>query len=102
MKRLFKILKWTSISIISILILGILFVRFSRLTDKMIYQTNNNYEVFESNFNHQVFHIPLDNEIRIHAVLFKPDSIKSDLRYSLFQANNGERKAVLLISMFSI
>lgn len=76
MKRLFKILKWTSISIISILILGILFVRFSRLTDKMIYQTNNNYEVFESNFNHQVFHIPLDNEIRIHAVLFKSDSIK--------------------------
>ena len=71
-----KILKWTSISIISILFLGILLVRFSRLTDKVIYQTNNSYEVFESNFNHQVFHIPLDDGIRIHSVLFKPDSIK--------------------------
>jgi uncharacterized protein len=76
MKRFFKVLQWISISIISILILGILFIRFSRLTDNMIYQTNNNYEVFESNFNHQVFYIPLDNEIKIHAVLFKPDAIK--------------------------
>jgi len=75
MKKILKILKWITISVITILILGILYVRFSRLTDKMIYQTGNNYEIFESLFNHEELYIPLDNDIKIHAVLFKPDSI---------------------------
>jgi len=42
----------------------------------MIYQTGNNYEVFESSFKHKELHIPLEKDIKIHAVLFKPDSIK--------------------------
>ena len=76
MKRLLKILKWIAISVISILILGILYIRFSRFTDKMIYQTTNDYETFESAFKHDEFYIPLDDGIKIHAVLFVPDSIK--------------------------
>lgn len=42
----------------------------------MIYQTTIDYETFESTFKHDEFYIPLDDGIKIHAVLFVPDSIK--------------------------
>lgn len=75
MKRAFKILKWLSISILTILILSILFIRFTRLTDKMIYQTGNNYETFESVFDYDEFYFEVEKDVKIHAVLFKTDSI---------------------------
>lgn len=76
MKKILKVLKWIVISVFAILIIGIIYVRFSRLTDKMIYQTGNNYEVFESSFKHKELYISLEKDIKIHAALFKPDSIK--------------------------
>jgi len=76
MGKIFKVLKWIVISVFTILIIGIIYIRFSRLTDKMIYQTGNNYEVFESSFKYKELYIPLEKDIKIHAVLFKPDSIK--------------------------
>ncbi|MCF6240881.1 MAG: alpha/beta fold hydrolase [Bacteroidales bacterium] len=76
MKIILKVLKWIAISVFVILVIGIIYIRFSRLTDKMIYQTGNNYEVFESSFKHKELYIPLEKDIKIHAVLFKPDSIK--------------------------
>lgn len=72
MKKILKVLKWFIISLISILVVGILLIRFTRLTDKMTYQTGNNYETFESDFNHDEFFIPLEKDMKIHAVLFKP------------------------------
>jgi uncharacterized protein len=74
MKKILKVLKWIAISILMIIILGILFIRFTRLTDKMIYQTENDYENFESHFDHDELFIPIGKDIKIHAVLFKPDS----------------------------
>lgn len=76
MKKLINVLKWSAISIIGVLLFGILYVRLSRLTDKLIYQTGNTYETFESPFNHNEFYIPLEDGIEIHAVLFEPDSVK--------------------------
>lgn len=40
----------------------------------MIYQTSNDYEIFESNFNYDELFIPIEKDIKIHAVLFKPTS----------------------------
>ncbi len=76
MKKLLKVLKWIIISILIVLVLGIIYIRFTRLTDEIIYQTGNSYEKFESRFNHDELFIPLGNDAKIHAVLFKPDSIK--------------------------
>jgi hypothetical protein len=42
------------------------------MTDKMIYQINNENEVFESKFNHEELFISIEKDIKIHAVLFKP------------------------------
>jgi len=75
MKKIINVLKWIVISILAILIIGIIYIRFTRLTDKMIYQTGNNYETFESGFNHKELFIPLGDGVKIHAALFKPDSI---------------------------
>ncbi len=74
MRKFLKIVKWLIISISVILVLGVLLIRFTRLTDKMIYQTGNNYKLFESNFNHHELFIPVEKDIKIHAVLFKPIS----------------------------
>ena len=74
MKTFLKALKWIFISVFAILILGILFIRFTRMTDKIIYQPDDDYEVFESRFNHEELFIPVEKDIKIHAVLFKPKS----------------------------
>ena len=74
MKKFLKALKWLFILVFAILILGILFIRFTRMTDKIIYQPNFDYEVFESRFNHEELFIPVEKDIKIHAVLFKPTS----------------------------
>jgi len=74
MKKIYTVLKWIVISILTILIVGIGYIRFTRFTDQMIYQTSNNYELFESPFNYEEIFIPIEKDIKIHAVLFKPDS----------------------------
>lgn len=42
----------------------------------MIYQTSGfDYEVFESNLNYEQLFFEVDKNIKIHGVLFKPDSL---------------------------
>ena len=74
MKKFLKALKWIFILVFAILILGTLFIRFTRMTDKIIYHLHIDYEVFESRFNHEELFIPVEKDIKIHAVLFKPTS----------------------------
>lgn len=76
MTKFLKVTKWFLITISSLIILTILYLRFSRFSDKMIYQTNNsNYSEFSSSLNHEEFYFNLDENIKLHGVLFKPDSI---------------------------
>ncbi|WP_299676937.1 alpha/beta hydrolase [uncultured Tenacibaculum sp.] len=76
MTKLFKILKWLLIVIVTIIILGLLYLRFSRFSDGMIYHVNGlEYSEFKSDFNHEEFYFDIAKNTKIHAALFKPDSI---------------------------
>ncbi len=76
MSRFLKILKWFFITVLSLLMLSILYLRFSRFSDKMIYQMNGtDYAKFTSDLNHDEFYFEVDKDVKLHAVLFKPDSI---------------------------
>lgn len=78
MNKFLKIIKWSTITIFSIIILSILYLRFSRFSDKMIYQMNGtDYVEFKSELNYEEFYFNVDNDVKLHGVLFKPDSIKS-------------------------
>ncbi|MEM6377478.1 MAG: alpha/beta fold hydrolase [Bacteroidota bacterium] len=76
MRKFLKIMKWLAISIFAILIVAILYLRFSRFSDKMIYQMNGtDYAEFRSDLNHEEFYFEVGDEVKLHGVLFKPDSI---------------------------
>lgn len=76
MNKFLKIIKWLSITIFSIIVLSILYLRFSRFSDKMIYQTNGfDYEIFQSDLNFEQLFFNVDDNVKLHGVLFKPDSI---------------------------
>ena len=78
MKKFLKIIKWLIITIFTIIILSILYLRFSRFSDKMIYQMNGtDYAEFKSELNYEEFYFDVDNDVKLHGVLFKPDSIAS-------------------------
>ncbi|WP_109301856.1 alpha/beta hydrolase [Aquimarina sp. AU474] len=78
MKKLLKITKWLIITIFAITLLSILYLRFSRFSDKMIYQTNDtSYTEFKSELNYEEFYFEVDDDVKLHGVLFKPDSITS-------------------------
>ncbi|WP_086031119.1 alpha/beta hydrolase [Tenacibaculum holothuriorum] len=77
MKKILKFAKWLALVIFSLLVLIILFLRFSRFSDKMIYQMNGtDYAEFTSELNHQEFYFDVDKDIKLHGVLFKPDSLE--------------------------
>lgn len=76
MKKILKITKWLFVIVFSIIILAIFYLRFSRFSDKMIYQMRGtNYEKFESELNHEEFYFEVEKNVKLHGVLFKPDSI---------------------------
>lgn len=78
MNKLIKAIKWFVVIIFLVIILTILFLRFSRFSDKMIYQTNGlDYAKFTSELNYEEFYFNIENNVKLHGVLFKPDSIKS-------------------------
>lgn len=78
MKKFLKIIKWLTITIFIIIVLSILYLRFSRFSDKMIYQMNGtDYTEFKSEFDYEEFYFDVDNDVKLHGVLFKPDSISS-------------------------
>ncbi|WP_432410975.1 alpha/beta hydrolase [Rasiella sp. SM2506] len=78
MRKFLKIIKWILITVFSIVVLSVLYLRFSRFSDKMIYQTNGtDYSEFQSTLNYEEFYFDVDDDIKLHGVLFKPDSITS-------------------------
>lgn len=75
MKNFFKAVKWLIIVSFSIATLFILYLRVSRFTDKMIYQTTGfDYENFESDLNFEQLFFNVEDSVSIHGVLFKPDT----------------------------
>ncbi len=78
MKILLKILKWIGIAIVCILFVGILYIRFTRKVDVMIYQGENfkPYDKFESKFDVTEDFITIDKNVILHTALFKPDSLE--------------------------
>lgn len=76
MKRFLKFIKWTFLFLILISVGIILYVRYTRLTDEVMYETNDvTYDTYTSKFNHKEFFYEIEDRVTLHAVLFKPDSI---------------------------
>ena len=76
MRKLLNFLKWIIVSVFLILLVGVLYLRFSRFSDKMIYQTNGSqYAELNSDLNHEEFYFDVEEDVRLHGALFKPDSI---------------------------
>ena len=77
MRKFIKFIKWFSITIFALAIVLILSVRFSRFSDKIIYQMNGTeYPEFKSDYNYEEFYFDVEKDVKLHAVLFKPDSIQ--------------------------
>lgn len=73
--KVMKMIKWLTITAFSIIIIFIFYIRFSRLSDKMIYQMNGtSYGEFKSNLNYQEFYFDVEKDVKLHGVLFKPES----------------------------
>lgn len=68
-----KFIKWFTFLLVALVVSGILFIRLTRQTDQFIYKTSNTYENFKSDFQYREMFMEMDDEIRIHAVLFKPE-----------------------------
>lgn len=78
MNKLLKITKRLTIIVLGLGILSILYLRFSRFSDKIIYQVNGlDYAEFKSELNHKEFYFDVDSNVKLHGVLFKPDSIST-------------------------
>jgi len=76
MKRLLNAVKILLVVISVILVVAILFVRLSRYSDRMIYQTNGlDYDVFKTTLNHEEFYFDTPEKSKLHGVLFKPDTL---------------------------
>ncbi|OEK04935.1 alpha/beta hydrolase [Roseivirga misakiensis] len=75
MKKLLKFFKILGITIITLLVVAILFLRFSRFSDRMIYQVNGSeYAEFSSQSSFEEFFFEVDDDVKLHGVLFKPSS----------------------------
>lgn len=75
MIKLIKIVKLLIITFFSIVLIFILYIRFSRFSDRMIYQMNDTHYVeFTSELNCQEFYFEVNKDVKLHGVLFKPDS----------------------------
>lgn len=76
MKRILNFVKWTFLLLIIFCVSIILYVRYARLTDQMMYQTNDlSYDTYSTDFAHEEFFFNIDTKVTLHGVLFKPDSI---------------------------
>ena len=76
MKIFLKTLKWLAITVVSLILIAILYIRFSRFSDAMIYQTNgSDYAEFTSELNFEEFYFDVGDDVKLHGALFKPDSI---------------------------
>ena len=77
MRKFVTIIKWFAITIFAIAVILILSIRFSRFSDKIIYQMNGTeYAEFKSDYNYEEFYFEVDKDVKLHGVLFKPDSIQ--------------------------
>ncbi|WP_106790995.1 alpha/beta hydrolase [Aquimarina sp. Aq78] len=90
MKKIVKTMKWLAVTIISTLIIIVLWIRFSRFTDTMIYKTNGlTYDSFQTEYAHQEYYYEVDKNVKIHAVLFKPDSTISPIGTIIHYSGKG-------------
>lgn len=72
MKKVIKLIKVVLSIIIFIIVTSIVYIRFSRYTDTMIYQTNGlAYENFQTTMNHKEYYLDIDQNTVLHGVLFK-------------------------------
>ncbi len=78
LKNFKKIVLWLFFITLMVLVTAIVFIRETRMIDKMIYQSANfkPYGKFESKYNYEESYVPLDDGVKIHTVLFKPDTGK--------------------------
>ncbi|WP_298547368.1 alpha/beta fold hydrolase [uncultured Aquimarina sp.] len=75
MKTFIKAGKIIIAATILLIVGSILYIRFSRYTDVMIYHTNElAYENFETSMNHSEYYFEIDQNTQLHGVLFKPNS----------------------------
>ncbi|MEM6724916.1 MAG: alpha/beta fold hydrolase, partial [Bacteroidota bacterium] len=70
--RFLKILKWTLISLLLLVAVGIAYLRFSRMLDPQIYRADYTNEKIESPFDFQEMSLALHDGTQIHAALFLP------------------------------
>lgn len=65
------------ISIILLLLISIIgYIRFNRIIDPYIYRATEHKKQFSSPYKHKELFIDLKDNTKIHAALFKPDSVK--------------------------
>ncbi len=76
MKRVLSFAKWLSLFLLLISMGILLYIRYARLTDKLMYETNGlTYDTYITNYTHKEFHYTVEDDVRLHGVLFIPDSI---------------------------
>lgn len=75
MEKVTRILFRILLVLLALVVVALLFVRFSRYSDKFIYHTNGlNYSEFKTELSHKEYFIDRDQDTKIHAALFVPDS----------------------------
>ena len=90
MKKLFRFIKWLIIIPVLLVILTAVYIRFSRLTDRLIYEMNDTeYTVFKSKLNHEEFYFDRGDEVKLHGVLFKPQPHISPIGTIFHYAGKG-------------
>jgi alpha-beta hydrolase superfamily lysophospholipase len=75
MKKLIKLAKWLSISILALVVIAVITVRVTRKVDVMIYQADNfkPYPEFTSKYNVEEKYVTVDENVKLHTALFKPE-----------------------------
>lgn len=76
MKRILKFTKRFFFLLLLGGMLAIIYIRCTRLTDDVMYKMNDvTYDVYTTDLNHEEFFYEVEDDVTLHAVLFKPDSM---------------------------
>ncbi len=76
MKKGVKIFARIVSILLLVLIIIICYIRFSRAIDPYIYRASSSKEKFNSAYKHQELILNLEDNTKIHAAIFKPNSVK--------------------------
>lgn len=73
-----KILKWFTLALVAIFVVGILYVRYSRMLDYSFSgNSDSSYILLNTDFSYEDIYFNIDSVTKIHGVLFKSDSVKT-------------------------